>query len=96
MYSLNGQALSQHILGSVGQCYDGASVMSRNCKGVQSRIRTEAPEKSLKYCCSLHGPKLNLALVDMHTLYILVHNYVGRLYIHNTIMILWYWLVALD
>ena len=68
----NAEALSKHILGTlrdydisidncVGQCYDGASVMSGQSKGVQTRIRTEAP-KALYIHCTAH--KLNLALVD--------------------------------
>ena len=70
--ALNAEALSKHILGTlrdydisidncVGQCYDGASVMSGQSKGVQTRIRTEAP-KALYIHCTAH--KLNLALVD--------------------------------
>ena len=45
----------------VGQCYDGAAVMSGSCSGVQARILEEAPTAIYMHCCA-HG--LNLVLVD--------------------------------
>ena len=45
----------------VCQCYDGASVMSGRCNGVQAKVRKEAP-KALYMHCTVH--RLNLVLVD--------------------------------
>ena len=45
----------------VSQCFDGASVMSGQCSGVQARIREVAP-KALYIHCTAH--RLNLVLVD--------------------------------
>ena len=45
----------------VCQCFDGASVMSGKCLGVQARIREVAP-KAIYVHCTAH--RLNLVLVD--------------------------------
>ena len=45
----------------VSQCFDGASVMSGECSGVQARIREVAPS-ALYIHCTAH--RLNLVLVD--------------------------------
>ena len=45
----------------VSQCYDGASVMSGACSGVQARIREIAPCAIYTHCCA---HRLNLVLVD--------------------------------
>ena len=55
---LNAEALARHIISfltqvglslqyCVCQCYDGASVMSGECAGVQAKIREIAPLHSL-------------------------------------------------
>jgi hypothetical protein len=46
----------------VGQCYDGAAVMSGNLNGVQSRIKAVAPQANYVHC---HAHRLNLCLVDV-------------------------------
>ena len=45
----------------VSQGYDGASVMSGNCSGVQTRIREVAPQAIYVHC---NAHCLNLCLVD--------------------------------
>ena len=45
----------------ISQCYDGASVMSGSCTGVQQRIRELAPCAIYTHCCA---HRLNLVLVD--------------------------------
>ena len=45
----------------VSQSYDGASVMSGRCTGVQSRIKEFAPCAIYIHC---HAHRLNLVLVD--------------------------------
>ena len=45
----------------VCQCYDGASVMSGTCSGVQERMREFAPMAVYIHCCA---HRLNLVLVD--------------------------------
>ena len=45
----------------VGQCYDGAAVMSGSCSGVQAKIMEEAPSAIDMHCCA---HRLNLVLVD--------------------------------
>lgn len=45
----------------VSQCYDGASVMSGACSGVQARIREINPCAIYTHCCA---HRLNLVLVD--------------------------------
>ena len=45
----------------VSQCYDGASVMSGACCGVQARIREITPCAIYTHCCA---HRLNLVLVD--------------------------------
>ena len=45
----------------VCQCYDGASVMSGRCSGVQARFRVSAPMALYIHCCT---HRLNLVLVD--------------------------------
>lgn len=45
----------------ISQCYDGASVMSGSCSGVQYRIRELAPCAIYTHCCA---HRLNLVLVD--------------------------------
>lgn len=70
--SLTAESLSQYILDTlrkyqldpkciVSQGYDGASVMSGCCSGVQARIREVAPQ-AIYIHCNAHC--LNLALVD--------------------------------
>ena len=45
----------------VSQGYDGASVMSSHCSGVQQRIKQVAPQAVYVYC---YAHCLNLALID--------------------------------
>ena len=70
--NLTTESLSQYILDTlrkhqldhkciVSQGYDGASVMSGHCSGVQARIREVAPQAIYIYC---NAHCLNLALVD--------------------------------
>ena len=70
--SLNAESLCTYILntldtfkldsaGIVSQGYDGASVMSGHCLGVQQRIKQVAPQAVYVHC---HAHCLNLALVD--------------------------------
>ena len=73
-HGLDAQSLSQTILNClqsygldttsclVGQCYDGASVMSGIHKGVQSRVRECAPMAVYTHC---YAHRLNLVLVDV-------------------------------
>ena len=49
----------------IGQCYDGAAVMSGCHSGVQQRFREEVPQALYIHC---HAHRLNLVLVDC------VHN----------------------
>ena len=69
---LNAEALVGYItsfLNKVGlslqncvcQCYDGASVMSGECAGVQAKVREIAPQATYIHCCA---HRLNLVLVD--------------------------------
>ena len=70
--SLNAEGLSSYILtalhdngldpsGIVSQGYDGASVMSGHCSGVQQRIKAVAPMAVYIHC---YAHCLNLVLVD--------------------------------
>ena len=70
--SLTADSLSQYIVITlkdyqldpslmVSQGYDGASVMSGSCTGVQQRIKAVAPNAIYVHC---HAHCLNLALVD--------------------------------
>ena len=70
--SLDAQGLSTYILDTlkhfgldstciVSQGYDGASVMSGKCSGVQQRIKEVAPQAIYVHC---YAHCLNLALVD--------------------------------
>lgn len=45
----------------IGQCYDGASVMSGKYAGVQERIRLEVPHAIYVHC---YAHRLNLCLVQ--------------------------------
>ena len=54
-------SLNLSLENCVCQCFDGASVMSGQCSGVQTRIREVAP-KALYIHCTAH--RLNLVLVD--------------------------------
>ena len=45
----------------ISQCYDGASIMSGSCTGVQQRIKELAPCAIYTHCCA---HRLNLVLVD--------------------------------
>lgn len=45
----------------IGQCYDGAAVMSGCNNGVQERFRKEVPQALYVHC---HANRLNLVLVD--------------------------------
>ena len=49
------------LLQCICQGYDGATVMSGSCSGVQTRIRDLAPKAVYIHCCAHH---LNLGLVD--------------------------------
>ena len=73
---MNAEGLSDYIIGTlkeydldpaliVSQGYDGASVMSGSCSGVQQRIKMIAPNATYVHC---YAHCLNLALVDC------VHN----------------------
>ena len=69
----------------VSQGYDGASVMSSNCSGVQTRIREVTPQAIYVHC---NAHCLNLCLVDstkaiceaseffafLETLYVFYHH----------------------
>ncbi|KAJ8027872.1 Zinc finger MYM-type protein 1 [Holothuria leucospilota] len=46
----------------VGQCYDGASVMSGHVNGVQARLKEHFPNAQYVHC---HAHRLNLVLVDI-------------------------------
>ena len=70
--NLNAESLSQYILDTlkqygldpqmiVSQGYDGASVMSGHCSGVQQRIKQVAPYAAYVHC---QAHTLNLVLVD--------------------------------
>lgn len=70
--NLNAESLTFHLTTNlkkigldlsdcVGQCYDGASVMSGKVNGVQARIKNLAPHATYVHC---HAHRLNLALVD--------------------------------
>ena len=70
--SLNAESLSTYIIktlqgnrldvaGIVSQGYDGASVMSGHCSGVQQRIKEVAPQAVYIHC---YAHCLNLVLVD--------------------------------
>ena len=70
--SLTADSLSQYILKTLEDCnldpslmvsqgYDGASVMSGTCSGVQQRIKAVAPKAIYVHC---YAHCLNLALVD--------------------------------
>lgn len=70
--SLNAEALSDYIIKTieshyldlkclVSQGYDGASVMSGRCSGVQQRVREKAPQAIYVHC---NAHILKLALVD--------------------------------
>lgn len=70
--SLNAESLSSYILKTlkqneldprciVSQGYDGASVMSGHCTGVQPRIKEVAPHATYVHC---NAHCLNLVLVD--------------------------------
>ena len=52
---------SLSLEGCISQCYDGASVMSGKCAGVQRRIKELAPCAIYTHCCA---HRLNLVLVD--------------------------------
>ena len=43
----------------IAQCYDGASVMRGHLTGLQSKIKSQAPQALFVYCC---GHRLNLVL----------------------------------
>jgi len=49
----------------IGQCYDGASVMSGKFSGVQERVRSEVPHAIYINC---YAHRLNLCLVLVQTL----------------------------
>lgn len=70
--TLNSEGLTKYILEAlsrygldpklmVSQGYDGASVMSGHCSGVQQRVREAAPHAVYVHC---HAHILNLMLVD--------------------------------
>ena len=70
--SLDAASLVEYICGTmsachlsldncVSQCYDGASVMSGACSGVQARIREIAPCAIYTHCCT---HQFNLIFVD--------------------------------
>lgn len=71
MHSLTAEALCNFILAEVnslgldwvncvGQCYDGASVMSGWANGVQARIKNEVPHAVYMHC---YAHRLNLVVV---------------------------------
>ncbi|CAI6345368.1 unnamed protein product [Macrosiphum euphorbiae] len=49
------------IMNCIGQCYDGASVMSGQYSGVQERIRSKVPHAIYVHC---YAHRLNLCLVQ--------------------------------
>ena len=70
--SFNAESLSAYIIATlknyqsdpsllVSQGYDGASVMSGSCTGVQQRIKAHAPNAIYLHC---YAHCLNLALID--------------------------------
>ena len=75
MKDLTAEALAQKIIGlletssldiqlCVAQCYDGASVMRGNVRGVQALIRDRVPHVAYIHC---HAHRLNLVLVNTLT-----------------------------
>ena len=100
--SLDAQGLSTYIIDTlqhfgldptyiVPQGYDGASVVSGKCSGVQQRIKEVAPQALYVHC---YAHCLNLALVDttrniieasdffalMETLYVFMSSCKARLF----------------
>ena len=64
LFSYIRNAITEHGLSlkqCVGQCYDGAAVMSGRCSGVQKKIKEEAPTAVYMHC---YAHRLNLVLVD--------------------------------
>ena len=70
--TLDAKSLTQYIVNTltkhqldltciVSQGYDGASVMSGHCSGVQTRLKEFAPHAVYIHC---HAHILNLVLVD--------------------------------
>ena len=55
------QKVNLSLQNCVCQCYDGAAVMSRECAGVQARIKEIAPQATYIHC---YAHQLNLILVD--------------------------------
>ena len=51
---------------TISQCYDGASVMSGSCTGVQQWIKELAPCAIYTHCCA---HILNLVLVKLFAYY---------------------------
>ena len=58
----NMQKLELDVTLCVGQCYDGAAVMSRRLQGVQVHVCTECKSPCLYVHC--HAHRLNLVLVN--------------------------------
>ena len=72
---LNAEALAGYIISfltkvglslqnCVCQCYDGASVMSGECAGVQAKVREIAPQATYIHCCA---HRLNSRLCEGNT-----------------------------
>lgn len=55
------QSLDIELIHCRGQAYDGASVMSGNLTGLQTRVKEISPEAMFVHCCA-HN--LNLCLID--------------------------------
>ena len=82
--SLNAESLSKYILDTlkehgldpqniISQGYDGASVMSGCCSGVQQRIKEIAPQAVYVHC---YAHCLNLVLVDCtKSVYLMLLNF---------------------
>ena len=69
LVSLNAHSLAKYLLDTyelqsqnmVSQGYDGASLMSGRCNGVQKKVKEEAPHARYIHC---YAHILNLVLVD--------------------------------
>jgi len=55
------KTLGLEAMNCVGQCYNGANVMSGTANGVQARIRNEVPHALYMHC---YAHRMNLVLVQ--------------------------------
>ena len=65
----------------IGQCYDGAAVMSGSTAGVQEKFRHEVPQAVYVHC---FAHRLNLVLVDsVHSIQIIAEFFASVQKLHN-------------